>query len=101
MMNDKETIPDYPSWVHERSALVQIMLHDGLTHIMCEGSDEDKDFDKFEGNIVVINSAEERTHPNRIVFIDVNGEEWCAVQPIKPNGHVMNYDGYLKLKGIL
>ena len=92
---------DYPSWVHERSALVQIMLQDGLTHIMCEGSDEDKDFDKFEGNIVVINSAEERTHPNRIVFIDVDGNEWGAVQPTKPDGSVMGYGDYLKLRNVL
>lgn len=100
-MNDKETIPDYPRWVHKRSALVHLMLQEGMRYILCEGGDSDRDFDKFDGNIVVINGCEERPHPQYLVFIDVNGEEWCAVQPIKPNGHVMNYDGYLKLKGIL
>lgn len=91
----------YPSWEHKRSALVHIMLQDGMTYIMCEGSDADKDFDKFEGNIVVINGVKDRTHPNATVFIDVNGNEWGAAQPIKPDGGVMSYSDYLKLRNVL
>lgn len=79
-------------WVHERSALVGLMLQEGYSYILCEGSYCDKDFDKFDGNVVVIVDYTENG------FEDTNGDLWNAVQPIKPDGSVMTYDDYLKLK---
>lgn len=80
---------------HERSALVHLMLVDGYRYIMCEVAEDDEDF-TYVGS-----------HPIYIItdytisgeyFIDIEGNYYTAVQPIKSNGDIMNYDDYIKLK---
>ena len=76
----------------QRSELVKVMLENGFSYIICEVADEDRIFDKFEGNIVVINGYENG------YFTDVEGDDWKAAQPIKPNGHVMSYNDFISLQ---
>lgn len=83
---------------HNRSALVHLMLLEGHKYIMCEVSDEDKDFDWMDNlDIVIITTVVESANGS-LSFGDIEGYIHQAAQPIKGNGHVMGYDDYIKLK---
>lgn len=79
----------------KRSDLVRLMLNNGFNYVLAEVLDQDKDFDKFEGNVVVINGFENG------YFQDVEGDNWLAAQPIKANGAVMTYNDYIELSKLI
>lgn len=86
------------AWSHERSSLVLLMLLNGFNYIMCEVAAEDRDFEWIDSlDIVIITGYEEDKFGN-YYFVDIEGEYHTAAQPIKPNGDIMGYDDYIKLK---
>ena len=86
------------AWKHNRSALVYLMYLEGHKYIMCEVSDEDKDFDWMDSLDIVIITTVIENADGSLSFGDIEGNVHNAAQPIKGNGHVMGYDDYIKLK---
>lgn len=80
----------------ERSILVELMLKNGFKLILCEIEDNDKKYlkDGEEVPRFIIHKHEDG------LFIDVDGNMWQSVQPIKPNGDLMTYKDYLLIRDL-
>lgn len=87
------------TWTHTRSALVHVMLLGGCKYIMCEVADEDRDFEWIDSlDIVIITHTTIEDETCSIKFIDIDGEEHAAAQPVNLDGSIMSYGQYLKMK---
>lgn len=83
------------------SKLTAYMLLDGCKAIVCEVSDDEKDFNKFDSiDRVVITQIQVIESESRQVFVDYEGYFHNAAQPINLDGTVMSGDDYKKLKNI-
>lgn len=87
------------TWTHRRSALVHVMLLEGCKYIMCEVSDEDRDFEWIDSfDIVIITEAKFFFEEDKLKFLDINGDYHNAAQPVNLDGSIMGYGQYLKMK---
>lgn len=84
-------------WTHDGSALVDLILQDGFKYIMCEISEDCKQY---------LNEGQEIL---RFIicdyydgcFIDTEGNMWQDAQAILPSGDKMTYKDYLELRYVL
>lgn len=98
VMSSHDTDVSTLAWKHNRSALVHLMLMDGYKYVMCEVSDEDKDFKWMDSLDIYIITTVVENEDGSLSFGDIEGNIHKAAQPIKGNGNIMSYDDYIKLK---